>query len=479
MHFDAPSLGGALLTPLAAPVLNQGRLIASAVIGIVILVALITWLKIHPFIALLVSGLIIGIGAGYGPLATVTSFANTFGSTMASVGILVGLGAMFGKLLADSGGADRIVRTLVDHSSPRSLPWTMALVGALIGLPMFFEVGVVLLIPVILLVARRADLPLMRIAIPTLAGLSAMHGLVPPHPGPLAALANFPNGNLGLTLMLGVLVAVPTVVVAGPLFSKLAAKWVPVGVPESMDALIGSGPAGGGTGPADDQDSDAGPSFLASVVCVLLPVGLMLANAVFEIVAPDSEAWIGGLINFVGAPTVALAIGLLVGMVVLGRGGKLNWAQVNSSTAGGLPAIAGIILIVGAGGGLKGVLVDTGIGQVIADFVEGSAVPLTLLAWLVAVIVRIATGSATVSIVTTAGILAPAAEALGGTDVALLVLAIGAGSVFLSHVNDAGFWLVKEYMGVSVGDNFKTWSLMECILSVTALVFILIIGIFV
>ncbi|MDR3360451.1 MAG: GntP family permease, partial [Bifidobacteriaceae bacterium] len=437
--------------------LDQTRLIASAIVGIVILVGLITWLKIHPFIALVLSGLIIGIGAGYGALATVTAFADSFGKTMASVGILVGLGAMFGKLMADSGAADRIVRTLVAHSSPRSLPWTMALVGALIGLPMFFEVGLVLLIPVILLVARRSKLPLMRIAIPTLAGLSAMHGLVPPHPGPLAALANFPNGNLGTTLMLGVLIAIPTVIISGPLFSILAAKWVPVGVPESMDALIGasagpvedaagppraaslagkpgkagqfgksaqagksgkrgqsgnSGPPGkrrgaagsrlsaraGGQdgaavgaavqgGPAAGAQSEAaparGPSFAASVVCVLLPVALMLANAIYEIAAGKGGATedgskLGGLLAFVGSPTVALAIGLLVSMVVLGRGGGMPWAKVNDSTAAGLPAIAGIILIVGAGGGLKGVLVDTGIGRVIADFVEGSAIPLTL-----------------------------------------------------------------------------------------------------
>jgi GntP family gluconate:H+ symporter len=462
--------------------LDTPRLIASALIGIAILVVLITWAKIHPFIALVVSGLIIGIGAGYGAVETVDSFATSFGKTMASVGILVGLGAMFGKLLADSGGADRIVRTLVAHSSPRSLPWTMALVGALIGLPMFFEVGVVLLIPVILLVARRANLPLMRIAIPTLAGLSAMHGLVPPHPGPLAALANFPNGNLGVTLMIGVLVAIPTVVISGPLFSVLAAKWVPVGVPASMDVIIGS------AGTAEDGSpsrAKSGPSFGAAVACVLLPVVLMLANAVYEIATgsrADADApasLVGSFLGFVGAPTVALAIALVVGMRVLGAGGGMPWSKVNDSTAAGLPAIAGIILIVGAGGGLKGVLVDTGIGDVIAEFVKTSAVPLTLLAWLVAVIVRVATGSATVSIVTTSGILAPSAAGLGSVEVALLVLAIGAGSVFLSHVNDAGFWLVKEYMGVSVGDNFKTWSLMECILSVVALVFVLIVGIFV
>ncbi|MDR1119191.1 MAG: GntP family permease [Bifidobacteriaceae bacterium] len=221
------------------------------------------------------------------------------------------------------------------------------------------------------------------------------------------------------------------------------------------------------------------------MVCVLLPVVLMLANAIYEIAtgagqAADTEgSWLGTFLGFVGAPTVALAIGLVVSMLVLGRGGGMPWAKVNESTAAGLPAIAGIILIVGAGGGLKGVLVDTGIGDVIANFVEGSAVPLTLLAWLVAVIVRVATGSATVSIVTTSGILAPSAAGLGSAEVALLVLAIGAGSVFLSHVNDAGFWLVKEYMGVTVGQNFKTWSLLECVLSVTALVFVLIIGIFI
>jgi GntP family gluconate:H+ symporter len=219
-------------------------------------------------------------------------------------------------------------------------------------------------------------------------------------------------------------------------------------------------------------------------VCVLLPVVLMLANAVYEIVASarggaEESSPLAALLSFAGAPTVALALGLVVSMLVLGRGGGMPWAKVNESTAAGLPAIAGIVLIVGAGGGLKGVLVDTGIGQVIADFVEGSAVPLTLLAWVVAAVVRIATGSATVSIVTTSGILAPSAAALGSVEVALLVLAIGAGSVFLSHVNDAGFWLVKEYMGVSVGENFKTWSLMECILSVTALVFVLIAGVFV
>jgi GntP family gluconate:H+ symporter len=346
----------------------------------------------------------------------------------------------------------------------------MALVGALIGLPMFFEVGLVLLIPVVLLVTRRSGLPLMKIAIPTLAGLSAMHGLVPPHPGPVAALSNFPNGNLGITLGLGVIVAIPTVIIAGPLFGTLAAKWVPVGLPKIADELIGS---------ADEADNrKARPSFIVSLICVLLPVGLMLSHAIYEIVVPttDTPTIVGQVLGFLGTPNIALLVAVVAAMLLLGPGGRMTWKQINDSLGKGLPAIAGILLIVGGGGGLKGVLVDTGIGTVIADFVQGSAIPLTLMAWIIAVIVRVATGSATVSIVTTAGLLSAAAAGHSSTEVALLVLAIGAGSVFLSHVNDAGFWLVKEYMGVSVGENFKTWSLMESILSVVALIFVLILN---
>ncbi|MDR1513518.1 MAG: GntP family permease [Propionibacteriaceae bacterium] len=459
------------------PLETQTQTIVAALIGLVLLIGLITWLKVHPFIALFASAIAIGLMAGHGAVPTVTSFANSFGSTMASVGILVGLGAMFGKLLADTGGADRIVDTLVAKSSPKALPWTMALVGAIIGLPMFFEVGLVLLVPVVLLVARRSQLPLMRVAIPTLAGLSAMHGLVPPHPGPLAALSNFEGSNLGLTLGLGVLVAIPTVIVSGPLFSKLAAKWVDVPVPAIADALVGG---------AGDADPDRPrPSFFAAVGTILLPVVLMLANAVYQIVSPPAAAadgsklprpLFGQVLEFIGTPSVALLIAVAVAAVVLGCGGRLAWQQVNDSIAQGLPAIAGILLIVGAGGGLKGVLVDTGIGQAIATFVENSPVPLVLLAWLVAVVIRIATGSATVSIVTTAGILAPAAAGASSVEISLLVLAIGAGSVFLSHVNDAGFWLVKEYFGLTVGQNFKTWSLLECLLSTVALAFVLLLN---
>jgi gluconate:H+ symporter, GntP family len=465
-------MNAALQLAATDPIVPSGsnaQLILSAVIGIAVIIGLITWLKVHPFLALLVGAIGIGIGAGLDPAKAVASFAAGFGATMGGVGILIGLGAMYGKLLADSGGADRIVDTLVARSSKAALPWTMGLVGALIGLPMFFEVGLVLLMPVIILVARRSGLPLMKIAIPTLAGLSAMHGLVPPHPGPLVAVTTL-NANLGLTLAFGVLVAIPTVIIAGPLFSTLAARWAPVPVPNMYVTAEDEGV---------DVTTRPRPTFAAALFSILLPVVLMLAKALADVFAEDSDAGWKSILDFLGIPTIALTLAVIVGMVVLGRGGKMDLKAIASTMERSLPPIAGILLIVGAGGGLKQVLIDTGIGQVIADAIQGSSLSVLFLAWVVAVLIRVATGSATVATVTAAGILAPVAADLSQPMVALMVLAIGAGSLFLSHVNDAGFWLVKEYMGTTIGQNLKTWTVMECIISVCGLGGVLLLSLFV
>jgi len=448
----------AAATAAPTPSGSEAQLIIAALVGIAVIVGLITWLKVHPFLALLLGAVGVGIGAGLAPGDAVTSFGAGFGSTMTSVGILIGLGAMFGKLLSDSGGADRIVDTLITRASPRALPWVMALIGALIGLPMFFEVGLVLLIPVIVLVARRSGLPLMRIAIPALAGLSAMHALVPPHPGPLLAVSTV-GADLGLTLGLGVLVAIPTVIVAGPLFSKLAARWAPVPVPELFVSK--------------EEEKDAPvrlrPSFANALVGILLPVVLMLARSVREAALPSATgAWVD-LLEFLGTPMVALTVAVLYAMVFYARAGGMDKAAVSKTLGASLPDVAGILLIVGAGGGFKQVLIDTGIGTVIGDAVSESGVSVLLVAWFVAALVRVATGSATVATVTAAGIMAPLAADMSTPEASLLVLAIGAGSVFLSHVNDAGFWLIKEYLGTTVGQNLKTWGVMECILSVTGL----------
>ncbi|GAB3886222.1 GntP family permease [Terrabacter terrigena] len=440
-----------------APSIPAGRLVPAALLGIAVLVALIVRFKLHPFLALTLGSLTVGGVAGVAMSDVLDSYTKGFGSTAAGVGILIALGAMFGKLLADSGGADEIVDTIIGRSSARSLPWAMAGVGAIIGLPMFFEIGLVLLMPVIFLVARRAEMSLVRVGIPALAGLSAMHGLVPPHPGPLVAIDAL-KADLGVTLGLGILVAIPTIAVAGPWFARLAGRWVDVPAPELFESR--------------ETENGPRPSFGITLLTVLTPVVLMMGKALADILAAKGTP-VRVVLDFLGTPLIALLIAVILAMFTLGRGAGMGIKQVGSSLEGSLGPIAGIILIVAAGGGFKQTLVDTGIGQLVADWIAQSGLSVLLLAWLVAVFIRLATGSATVATVTASGILAPLAASMSTTEVSLMVLAIGAGSVFFSHVNDAGFWLVKEYFGLKVGQTIKTWSVMETILSVTGLVLVL------
>ncbi|MFE4467778.1 GntP family permease [Leifsonia sp. NPDC056824] len=460
---SALRVAAAAAPPAPHPASSEPQLILAAVVGVAVIVVLITWLRIHPFLALLLGSLVTGLVAGMPADAATTSFITGFGATSGSVGILIALGAMYGKLLADSGGADRIVDTLVSRTSVRALPWVMGLVGAIIGLPMFFEIGLVLLMPVIILVTRRSKLPLMRVALPAIAGLSAMHGLVPPHPGPLVAIGAL-GANLGVTLAFGVLVAIPVIILAGPVFSRFAAKWVPVDVPGLFLGTEGD----------DEQDAaERGrkrPSFALALISILLPVVLMLGKALADITASKSTAEWKLILDFLGTPAIALTIAVLAGFFLLGIPAGMNRTSLQASLTSSLPPIAGILLIVGAGGGFKQVLIDTGIGQVIASFAHGSnGIGILLLAWFIAALIRVATGSATVATVTAAGIMVPLAAHLSTPMVSLLVLAIGSGSLFLSHVNDAGFWLVKEYLGLSVPQTLRSWTVLECIASVVGL----------
>ena len=450
---------------IVKPVAPGWQLVLAALVAIAVIVVLITALKVHPFLALIFGGLTVGVIAGQNLNDVIESFSTGFGDTAAGVGTLIALGAMFAKLLADSGGADQIVDTIVGHAAPRMLPWAMALVGAIIGLPMFFEIGLVLLMPVIYLVARRAQLSLVTVGIPALAGLSAMHGLVPPHPGPLIAIDSL-GADLGLTLALGVLVAVPTVIVSGPLFGRIAGGWVDIPAPTTFDT-------------ERSADETRRPSFGITMFSVLLPVALMLGKALADIFVDDEEQPVRQVLDIIGTPLVALLIAVVVAMFTLGRGAGMDRAGIAKTVESALPAIAGIILIVAAGGGFKQALVDTGIGTQLADWAQAANISVLLLAWVLAVLIRLATGSATVATITASSLMVGLVDGLSAGETSLVVLAVGAGSVFFSHVNDAGFWLVKEYFGMSVGQTLKTWSAMETVLSVTGLVFVLILGIFV
>jgi gluconate:H+ symporter, GntP family len=499
----------------AATASSNPQLITAAVLGIATVVLLITWAKFHPFLALIIGAGVLGIVAGLTVDHTITSFTNGVGSTVGSVGLLIALGAMIGGLLNESGGADRIVDTVVSRVSPRRLPWAMAGLAALIGLPLFFEVGVVLLVPVVLLVSRRTGVPVLKVGIPALAGLSVLHGLVPPHPGPLVAIASL-KADLGLTLAFGLLCAIPTVIIAGPVFASFITRYVDVAAPTALvptreRVAVGAGgsgdysaddavdetergdvpasgtstsaaapaavatapprtssrqPDGGAAGEVGGRDiGRRAPAFWPAVMTILLPIVLMLARAIGELTLPSTSTTRKAL-DVVGTPIVALLAGVIVAMFTLGYRAGFSRSQVSASLGNSLGPIAGILLIVAAGGGFKQVLVDAGVGNMIANAAKGASISPLLLGWLVAVGIRVATGSATVATITAAGIVAPLASGLTASQVSLLALAVGCGSLFFSHVNDAGFWLVKEYFGLTVGQTIKTWSVMETIISV-------------
>ncbi|WP_277675442.1 gluconate:H+ symporter [Saccharopolyspora rectivirgula] len=433
---------------------HDTRLTAAALAGIAVIVVLISWAKLHPFLSLALGAATLGAVAGMPFSDLVESFTDGVGSTVGDVGLLVALGAMLGKLLTDSGGAEEVVETVLRRTTRRTLPWAMVFIAALLGLPMFFEVGVVLLIPIVMMVASRSEQPVLRIGIPALAGLSILHGLVPPHPGPLAAVDAL-QVDLGLTLALGIVVAIPTAIIAGPLFGTFISRRVQL--PPATNLL----------GTSTEEPTGERPGFFSSVAMLLLPVVLMLGKSVADLLLAENTLGYR-VLETIGEPVVALTITVLIAIVVLGRGAGLTRKRVSDIVGGALPPIAGIILIVGAGGGFKQTLVDSGVNETITDLATGAHLSPLVLGWLIAVGIRVATGSATVATISAAGMVAPLVVELDPVQGARVALAIGAGSLFLSHVNDAGFWLVKEYFGMTVGQTLKTWSAMETLLSVVA-----------
>jgi len=318
------------------------QLLLAALLGIATVVLLIVVAKFHPLLGLMLGTAVLAAVAWVPPEDALDSFITGVGETFGAVGLLIALGAMLGKLLADSGGANRIVDAIVDRVGPRRLPWAMALIAAIIGLPMFFEIGVVILVPIVVLVAIRTKAPLMLVGIPALAGLSILHGLVPPHPGPLTAIELL-KAPLGLTLIFGLIVAVPTLIISGPLLAIAINRWVPVDVPHPEGAAA-----------TDMEEREAreperrAPSFAMAVLAIVLPVLLMLIRAIGELTL-DEDTTARDILDFVGEPTVALLVGVLVAMLTVGRQSGMNRREINDSLGAGLPAVASIMLIVEIG----------------------------------------------------------------------------------------------------------------------------------
>ncbi|AUO21247.1 MULTISPECIES: gluconate:H+ symporter [unclassified Pseudomonas] len=441
----------------AAWMVHDTRLMFCVLLAIASIIVLISATKLPPFLSILIGTFIAGVGAGLPPEEVAKAFSKGAGAILGEAGIIIALGSMLGALMAESGAADRIATTLLGLGKGKSLPWVMALVAMVIGLPLFFEVGLVMMVPIIFVMAKRSNQPLLKIAIPALAGMTTLHALMPPHPGPLIAVSAL-HADLGLTMLLGFCLAVPAVILAGPLYGNWLSKRMHVDEPADIGALFSAPPK------APRQ-----PSFGVSLLIILLPVILMLGSTLAK-VAMSPESPVALTLKFLGEPLIALGLAVIAAVICLGWASGMPRADVGNTLRKALAPIAVLLLTIGAGGGLKQTLLDAGVSQTISKVAEGAHMPYLLLAWLIAVALRQATGSATVATTTTAGILAPMMAGLAATQSSLVALAIGAGSVFFCHVNDAGFWMVREYFGLQLKQTIWVWSVLQTIVSVVGLV---------
>ncbi len=433
--------------------------------AVVALILLIARFKLHPFVALIVVSLGMGTAAGMPFGGVVKAFQDGLGGVLGFIAIVVALGTMLGKLMAESGGAARIATTLIAAFGERRVHWAIMFVAFIVGLPVFFQVGFVLLVPLVFTIARRTGMSLVKIGIPLVAGLSVVHGMVPPHPAAMLAVGAY-HADVGRTIAYAILVGLPTAALAGPIFASWIAPRIALPAENPIAAqFIGKG---------QDVPRDL-PGFGISLFTVLLPVILMLCASAAD-VGLDSASPLRAGLDFVGGPIVALLLALLFSFWSLGYRQHFTRDQILKFANDCLAPTATILLVIGAGGGFNRVLLESGVGKAIADLAVGSHASPLLLAWGVAALIRVATGSATVAMTTSAGIVAPIALVTPGSHAELLVLATGAGSLVLSHVNDAGFWLIKEFFNMTVPQTLKTWTVAETIIGVAGLGFTLLLS---
>nr|WP_324256969.1 gluconate:H+ symporter [Cellvibrio fontiphilus] len=430
--------------------------IAAVVIAILILVILITGVKLNPFLAFLVSSIAAAVMLGI-PLEKIPGVIETgIGSILGSLAVILCVGAMFGKLVAESGAAQQISSSLMRWCGKKYITWALMLTGFIVGLPLFYNVGFVLLVPLVFSVMYQTKLPAVYLGIPLLAALSVTHGFLPPHPSPVALIPQF-GADMGTTLFYGILVAIPTMIIAGPVFSARLKN-------------ISSTPLA--TFKPTDLPADQLPGIANSFFTSLLPVVMIALSSLAIYLLPGAIAktpWVQLLSNSM----IVLLIALALATYTLGIKRGMSMARVMAIYSDAIKDIAVILLIVAGAGALKQVMVESGVSEQLAYSLKTVALNPLILAWLIATIIRIALGSATVAGLTAAGIVAPIIP-LTGADPNLMVLAIGAGSLMCSHVNDSGFWMYKEYFNLSIKDTFKSWTLMETIVGVVGLIGVLV-----
>ncbi|MEY3055955.1 MAG: hypothetical protein RL548_538 [Bacteroidota bacterium] len=429
--------------------------------AVVFLVLLITVVKLHPFISFLIVCIITGLVKGMAVTSLMSSIQKGIGDVVGSLMIILCVGAMLGKLIADSGAANKIATGLIQLFGTKYIQWALVLTAFIVGIPLFYGVGFVLLVPLVITVAARYNLPAVYLGLPTLAALSVTHGFLPPHPSPVALAEQF-NANIGLTLFYGIIIAIPTIIIAGPIFSVTLKKYTAKPLAIFSSATI-----------SEEQS----PSMGASLMAAFLPVLLIGLDTIISLTQTENNT-ATQIIHIIGDPSVAMLISFLISLYTLGIAQGKTIKNMMGPIGDSVKEVSSILLIIAGAGALKQILLDTGMSiELIKPLTNLSLHPL-LLAWLIAAILRVSIGSATVAGLTTAGIVAPLI-ASSGVNPCLMVLATGAGSVFFSHVNDPGFWMFKEYFNLTVKETFKTWSTMETIVSVVGLVGVFILNYFI
>lgn len=430
-------------------------LLWSAAASVIILIVLIAWAKLNPFVTITLCSLALALVSGIPLAKSVGSFEAGVGATLGHVIIVVALGTMLGKMLAESGAAERIAETLVEVFGPRHVSWAMLLAGILVGIPVFFEVGFVLLMPLAYTVAKKTGRSLVVVLLPMVTGLSMVHGLLPPHPAALMAATAF-HADLGRNIGWALVVGIPSAILAGPIWSSFIARHITIPKSTAFSEEF-----------LHIAEERKLPGFGISVTIILTPVVLMLVGSWADaFAAAGSQANL--ILRFLGNPDVALLLTVLLSLYVLGLRRGFSRERLLRFTNECLGPTANVTLLVGAGGGFGRVLMDSGVSNVLLASALKAHVPLLLLAWLLATFIRVATGSTTVAMATASGIVASMALAAPGVRPEFLAIATGAGALGFSHLNDGGFWLVKEYSGMSVADTLKSWTVVETILSVSS-----------
>jgi len=427
-------------------------------LAVLALIVLSSWGKVNPFLAFLLVTIPAGLALGLPPARVLAAVQKGLGDTLGSVALVVVLGAMLGKLVAESGAAQQIAAVLMGAFGAKNIQWTMMVTGLVIGIPLFYNVGFLLTIPLIFSVVYQYRLPAVYVGLPMLASLSVLHGFLPPHPAPTALVALF-HANIGLTFGYGLLVAVPAVVLAGPLYARTLRGIVTVPRAELAPAPVAENPLPGRLN-----------SFLSSLLPVLV-LGIVLGlQAVLPAGGPQAPT-----LAFLADPGVVMLLAVMVATFSLGLSQGRSVVAVMETYGAAIRDVALLLLIIGGAGALKEVLVASGAGAAIAAGLQGTGLPPLVLGWLIAGLIRVCLGSATVAGLTAAGVMLPT-MAHSPVNPNLMVLAIGAGSLLFSHFNDSGFWLFKEYFNLSVRDTLRSWSAMETIVSVVGLLGVLLLN---